>query len=293
MIDNQLPVVSAQRKELDDVTSLNDHLTSKVGHSWRPLERRQQQCLALLDHTAEAPRDRYLSALTGQPAHCGDCGVAARIQRIANGWDLQLWCSTPGCAAFDTSLLNIELKPDKAAPHLSTARLTVWMDLIDRGYLIRGTNFHQPDPECDYGTCGQCAHTSYRNNPALPQVIVNAAEGVPSLLLTDYRGDLNDIWELHTVGYTIAKVPVRRISAGLAEAAAAIAPRHGELSPDDRTFFSLATTALWMRTPWPDFEELFDDPNIRALLSEEIVTAATQRIAKHHAPKVRKQRSFA
>lgn len=43
-----------------------------------------------------------------------------------------------------------------------------------------------------------------------------------------------------------------------------------------------------MRTPWPDFEELFDDLNIRTLLSEEIVTAATQFIAEHHAPKVRK-----
>ena len=256
-------------------------LQSKVGNGWKPSEVTQQKCVALLDHTTSPLRALYLSACLNKSTFCAHCGHSSRIRKIASRWDLQIWCDTPDCPLRNASSQDTELKPFGAPAHDSVARLDLWENRRERGMIIPGHAYEPPAAECTRGTCAGHKHTNYRSNPALPQVIAGADDDTPRLLLTDYHGDLNTIFGTTASNYTIARVPVRRIADAVDAACAAIFPHLATMSSTDRALFSLATTALWMRTPWEDFETLLHAPHVRALLPANIIAEAESMIATY------------
>ncbi|TFB67201.1 hypothetical protein E3N86_00050 [Cryobacterium sp. Hz7] len=249
-------------------------LQSKVNHGWKPSEVTQQKCVALLDHATTPLRALYLSALLNKSTFCAHCGGSSRIRKTTNVWDIQIWCDTPDCPLRNASSHNGELKPNGAPTHDSVATLPIWEDRRRRGLLNPGPDYEPPTADCARGTCAGHKHTNYRSNPTLPQVIAGADDDTPRLLLTDYHGDLNTIYGTTENNYTIAHVTVRRIVDAVDAACSAIFPHLATMSSTDRALFSLATTALWMRTPWEDFETLLDTPHVRVLLPANMVAEA-------------------
>lgn len=249
-------------------------------NGWKPYEVHQQSALALMDLASEPTREAFLSALFGVSAKCPG-GHVARIHKISNGWDLQLWCAHDGCEWFDAAILNVELKPWGAPVHYSRADRSVWDERKKQGFLIVDDSTPQPGADCFGGTCADHLHSSYRGHPTLPQVVVWPDDGVPRLLVTDHPGDLNQIYGTRGWGYEIARVAVRRIPDGLDAVSRSLVL--AELSEVDARLVSLAVTGLWMRTMPQDFIHLTGVPELRSHIPVGLLRRADQWVRDHQA----------
>lgn len=176
-----------------------------------PRELIQQRAVAALDYASVEIKQAFLAALLGRPVTCPSCGQAPRLWRVATGWDLQLYCGTSTCGRFDRAIINIELKPTSAPPHVSFAPLAVWRDREERGLItiLPGSEHPAPSAECGRGTCTTtaCVHPKYRFSPVMSQIVAAAEDDTPIVVLTDYRGDASTIWATREWGYIIADAP--------------------------------------------------------------------------------------
>jgi len=244
--------------------------------TWRPTESRQQTALALLDYLSDEPRSLAVQALFGVGA-CPEpgCGSVLRVHHVRNSWDLQLFCGQPCCKQYDTSALNIELKPAGAPPHYSYAPRTRWEELMESGDLkkVSSGSLALPDEDCGRGTCSNCEHLRYCNSPVLPQVVV-AANGSPTVVLTDREGTADQIWDTQRHGYSIDGVNVRLISDGLIALGQAYATTLRHLDPQSVRILASAATALWMRTPAKVFRRLSANEDFKQLIPAPFIDAA-------------------
>jgi len=265
------------------VEFLESVMISSAQSGWKPREVQQQQALALLQHVAAPVRKIAFDSFFGRSA-CDKCEQVAAIQRVAIGWDLQLWCSTPECSSFDQPLLNIEFKPWGAPPHYSVAGLNVWQRRKKEKSLIVTTETPFPTEECSTSGCTKdCLHSSYRSKPTLPQVIAADPDGVAKLVLTDLPGDLSTVFGTRGWGYTIAGADILHIAEGIGHVTEALEPwaTGGRLSDWDRRLLVLVITALWVRTPPKDFRDLTESNRVRPWLEAKLLPLADEWVVAH------------
>jgi hypothetical protein len=247
------------------VEAIETHLRMRLPIR-KPLEVMQQGAVQLLDYASPDVREKTLRALVGSKVKCPSCDGVPRIQRINFDYDLQLWCSTESCSRYDTSFLDIELKPDQAKAIPS--RITYpELHALERDGAIM---FHEKwqvaaDP------CGE-TQPACKCFVWVPQVIAHKRKSVPALFLTDHYRTVAEVYDKEQYHFDIVGVRLRRIADGVTEIVDTI--DISSLAPDDRRLVQLAVAALWMRMPWRDFISITQSERFQRYIPADFLAEA-------------------